>query len=116
MSQVLSEQEVRAAIKGTNHMIDNCMCGPFWPELEEACRAIEAAILAKLAGKLKDAERYAWLREQDDPEGKFAVVKDIFWRGAGDCDPSFFGSGKDLDAAIDASIDAQISLTLKESG
>jgi hypothetical protein len=39
----LTEPELRAVLKKTNHMITNTMCGPFWPELEQACRAIEAA-------------------------------------------------------------------------
>jgi hypothetical protein len=39
----LTEPELRAVLKKTNHMIENTMCGPFWPELEQACRAIEAA-------------------------------------------------------------------------
>jgi hypothetical protein len=39
----LTEPELRAVLKKTNHMITNTMCGPFWPELEQACRSIEAA-------------------------------------------------------------------------
>jgi hypothetical protein len=39
----LTEPELRAVLEKTNHMITNTMCGPFWPELEQACRAIEAA-------------------------------------------------------------------------
>jgi hypothetical protein len=39
----LTEPELRAVLKKTNDMITNTMCGPFWPELEQACRAIEAA-------------------------------------------------------------------------
>jgi hypothetical protein len=39
----LTEPELRAVLKKTNRMITNAMCGPFWPELEQACRAIEAA-------------------------------------------------------------------------
>jgi hypothetical protein len=39
----LTEPELRAVLTKTNRMITNAMCGPFWPELEQACRAIEAA-------------------------------------------------------------------------
>ncbi len=39
----LTEPELRAVLEKTNHMITNTMRGPFWPELEQACRAIEAA-------------------------------------------------------------------------
>ena len=44
----------------------------------------------------KDAERYRWLREQDDEDFCFSVVKN----------PHFdvFESGQQLDAAIDAAI------------
>jgi hypothetical protein len=39
----LTEPELRAVLEKTNRMIANTMRGPFWPELEQACRAIEAA-------------------------------------------------------------------------
>jgi hypothetical protein len=39
----LTEPALRAVLEKTNHMIANTMRGPFWPELEQACRAIEAA-------------------------------------------------------------------------
>jgi hypothetical protein len=39
----LTEPELRAVLEKTNHMIVNAMRGPFWPELEQACRAVEAA-------------------------------------------------------------------------
>ena len=67
-----------------------------------ALKAKCAELERELETVRKDAERYRWLRVQDTDDGKFAVVEDIFWRGAGDCDPSFFCSAEDLDAAIDA--------------
>ena len=45
---VLAESELRSILQGTNHMIKNAMHGAFWPELEEACRAVEQAVRAKL--------------------------------------------------------------------
>jgi len=39
----LTDEELRNVLRNTNHMIRNAMHGPFWPELEQACRAIEAA-------------------------------------------------------------------------
>lgn len=39
----LSEEQIRKAISGTNDMVRNTMHGVFWPELEQACRAIEQA-------------------------------------------------------------------------
>ena len=45
---VLTESELRSILQGTNHMVKNAMHGAFWPELEEACRAIEQAVRAKL--------------------------------------------------------------------
>lgn len=41
--QPLTEPELRAVLQETNDMIRNAMRGPFWPELEQACRAIERA-------------------------------------------------------------------------
>lgn len=41
--QPLTDDELRNVLRNTNHMIRNAMYGPFWPELEQACRAIEAA-------------------------------------------------------------------------
>ncbi len=43
----LTEPELRAVLEKTNHMITNAMHGPFWPELEQACRAIEAKLREK---------------------------------------------------------------------
>lgn len=45
---VLAESELRSILQGTNHMIKNAMHGAFWPELEEACRAVEQAVRAKM--------------------------------------------------------------------
>ena len=45
---VLTESELRSILQGTNHMVKNAMHGAFWPELEEACRAIEQAVRAKM--------------------------------------------------------------------
>ena len=45
---VLAESELRSILQGTNHMVKNAMHGAFWPELEEACRAVEAAVRAKM--------------------------------------------------------------------
>mgnify|MGYP001461255838 CR=1 FL=1 len=45
---VLAESELRSILQGTNHMVKNAMHGAFWPELEEACRAIEQAVRAKM--------------------------------------------------------------------
>lgn len=42
-SKPLTDDELRNVLRNTNHMIRNAMYGPFWPELEQACRAIEAA-------------------------------------------------------------------------
>ncbi|MFM7013125.1 MAG: hypothetical protein ACKO0Z_27975, partial [Betaproteobacteria bacterium] len=39
----LTDARLRDVLKGTNDMIRNAMHGSFWPELEQACRAIEAA-------------------------------------------------------------------------
>lgn len=39
----LTDEELRNVLRNTNHMIRNAMHGPFWPDLEQACRAIEAA-------------------------------------------------------------------------
>lgn len=39
----LTEPELRRVLQGTNHMVRNAMCGPMWPELEQACRAVERA-------------------------------------------------------------------------
>lgn len=41
--QPLTDDELRNVLRNTNHMIRNAMHGSFWPELEQACRAIEAA-------------------------------------------------------------------------
>lgn len=41
--QPLTDDELRNVLRNTNHMIRNAMYGSFWPELEQACRAIEAA-------------------------------------------------------------------------
>ena len=43
-SKPLTDDELRNVLRNTNHMIRNAMHGPFWPELEQACRAIEAAL------------------------------------------------------------------------
>ena len=45
---VLTESELRSILQGTNHMVKNAMHGAFWPELEEACRAVEQAVRAKM--------------------------------------------------------------------
>ena len=45
---VLAESELRSILQGTNHMVKNAMHGAFWPELEEACRAVEQAVRAKM--------------------------------------------------------------------
>ena len=45
---VLTDAELRSILQGTNHMVKNSMHGAFWPELEEACRAVEAAVRAKM--------------------------------------------------------------------
>mgnify|MGYP006977221519 FL=1 len=55
----------------------------------------------QLAAAQKDAERYRWLRVQDNDDLRFAVLDEAHWRGAGDCDPYFFGTPEELDAAID---------------
>lgn len=39
----LTEAELRRVLDGTNHMVSHVMRGPYWPELEEACRAVERA-------------------------------------------------------------------------
>ena len=79
--QVLSEQDVRDA-GGIVHRDGNV----FFTNIDK----LNEAILAKLADKLKDAERYAWLREL--PNADSLNVK-------------FMGS--DLDSVINAAIDAQ---------
>jgi hypothetical protein len=58
---MLSEKQIRAVLAGTNDMVRNSMYGPFWPELEEACRAIEAAANAELRAELErvQAENFA---------------------------------------------------------
>ena len=39
---------------------------------EGFARAIEAAVLAKLEGQLKDAERYRWLKNNNSPIGIYS--------------------------------------------
>lgn len=41
----MTEEKLREVLMGTNHLIRNAMHGTFWPELEQACRAVEAAAL-----------------------------------------------------------------------
>ena len=53
---VLTESELRSILQGTNHMVKNAMHGAFWPELEEACRAIERAMRTKLAVPMTDGQ------------------------------------------------------------
>jgi hypothetical protein len=69
---VLAESELRSILQGTNHMIKNAMHGAFWPELEEACRAVEQAVRAKLGvavpmtdRQIASASVHYWV---DDPE------------------------------------------------
>lgn len=54
------------------------------------------SLLADLERAEKDAERYRWLRSQESEDFEFAVVKN----------PHFdvYGSGDELDAAIDAAL------------
>jgi hypothetical protein len=49
----------------------------------------------------EDAMRYRWLRNHSSKDGSLMVVQDCYWRGAGDCDPTFFDDAKELDSAID---------------
>ena len=42
-SKPLTDDDLRNVLRNTNHMIRNAMYGTFWPELAQACRAIEAA-------------------------------------------------------------------------
>ena len=70
-------------------------------------RAAEAAILAKLADTLKDAERYRWLKAN--------CVLGIKQNGIGWSLNTRQGVAPDGMHQIDAAIDAQISLTLKKS-
>ena len=69
---MLTDEQMRDVLKNTNHMVRNSMHGPFWPELEEACRAIESAACAERDKRIteleqelekvrKDAERLDWL-------------------------------------------------------
>ena len=58
---------------------------------------------AEIAALRLDAERYRWLRENEDSELPI-IAKSFFWRGAGDASPQFFKSAKETDAAIDEAI------------
>lgn len=68
---VLAESELRSILQGTNHMIKNAMHGAFWPELEEACRAVEQAVRAKLGVAV-------WLPIEKAPVGKEMFVVRAF--------------------------------------
>lgn len=57
----------------------------------------------EIAALRKDAERYRWLRENENDELP-TIAESFFWRGAGDASPQFFKSAKETDAAIDAAI------------
>lgn len=39
----LTDKQLREVLEGTNYMVRNAMHGPFWLELQQACRAVEAA-------------------------------------------------------------------------
>lgn len=54
---MLTEEQIRGVLKDTNHMVRNSMHGPFWPELEQACRAIESAATAPLLARIAELER-----------------------------------------------------------
>lgn len=86
MSQMLSDEEIRAAYTNGWHSSET---------LEAAhatgLHAVQSAILAKLADLLKDAERYAWLRENSAHEAAYLEIN---------------GEIVD-DRTIDAAIDAQ---------
>ena len=62
-------------------------------DFQECIERTEKVLKSKNVGKLKDAERYRWLKQQDNDDFSFSVVKnphfDVF-------------EGNDLDAAIDA--------------
>ena len=68
-------------------------------KLYTAATQAPAAAAALDAGVVRDAERYRWLREQDNDDFCFAVVKN----------PHFdvYEPGDELDTAIDAAMSAQ---------
>lgn len=63
-------------------------------EVIRLARAVESAVLAKMADRLRDAERYRWLKEYYSPETNGRYMTDV--------DRGFLGA--DLDAAIDAAM------------
>lgn len=46
-----------------------------WYDDRDFARAIEAKVLEKLSDKLRDADRYAWLREQHWSDDTLTVTK-----------------------------------------
>ena len=80
---VLAESELRSILQGTNHMVKNAMHGAFWPELEEACRAVEQAVRAKMGvavPMLTDDEIKAEIRSRGQMVN--GVKGDGFMQGA----------------------------------
>ena len=53
----LTDEQMRDVLKITNHMVRNSMYGAFWPELEQACRAIEAAATEPMLQRIAELER-----------------------------------------------------------
>jgi hypothetical protein len=68
---------------------------------------LRAAIKKQNAQLLQDALRYQFLRavQGTRKDNKFDILAGAQWRGVGDCDPEFFQSGEEIDAAIDAEME-----------
>lgn len=84
----------RHATTYRNRHVDTKALGFTEADLNALIADVEQAVRKEMEGDAKDAERYRWLRSQDDDDFCFAVVKN----------PHFdvYGSPEELDAAIDA--------------
>ena len=89
---ILTDEEIKATLENVSCCLEDRDIA--------YSRAIESAVLAKLEGQLKDAERYQWLKSQEPSKadgyaiGYFDTCGVDAWRM----------TTKDLDQAIDAAM------------